>query len=144
MEKSKVEDYYDQMGDYLSRPFFKKDDRKVCFLLGKYYEYLSNKEKTKLKTTSLYTKLPSYLRRLDKDQVYKILDKCNSVVNRLIAKNKGQTETLSNVREQLNDLLSKDNWESSHYELSLAFMMGFTFHVRSEKEDENQEIDNEE
>ncbi|MHA1401682.1 MAG: hypothetical protein ACTSQE_15130 [Candidatus Heimdallarchaeaceae archaeon] len=132
----KVEKYYDAIDEYLSRDFFKKEDRKISFLLGRYYSYLADKEKKELKTTSLYTKLPLYTKRLDREQIYKITDKCNSVVKRLISKNKETSKTARRIREALNELLSKDTWESSYHELSLAFMMGFTFYVESEEKEE--------
>ncbi len=135
----KAEKYYAKIEEYLNRDFFKKTDRKVSFLIGKYYSSLAYKEKKELKTTSLYTKLPVLTKRLDKEQIYKLADKCNSVVKRLISKNKSTSKTEARLWEKLNDLLSKDEWESSHYELSLAFMMGFTFYVESEEENESEE-----
>ncbi|MHA1204185.1 MAG: hypothetical protein ACTSSL_04490 [Candidatus Heimdallarchaeaceae archaeon] len=134
-----AERYYQKIEDYLSRDFFKKEDRKVSFLLGRYYSSLAYKEKNELKTTSLYTKLPVYTKRLDKEQIYKIIDKCNSVVKRLISKHKDTSKTDTRIWEKLNELLSKDKWESSYYELSLAFMMGFTFYVESEEKEELKE-----
>ncbi|UJG44406.1 MAG: hypothetical protein K9W46_04300 [Candidatus Heimdallarchaeum endolithica] len=135
----KAEKYYAKIEEYLNRDFFKKTDRKISFLIGKYYSSLAYKEKKELKTTSLYTKLPVLTKRLDNEQIYKLADKCNSVVKRLISKNKSTSKTEARLWEKLNDLLSKDEWESSHYELSLAFMMGFTFYVESEEENESEE-----
>ena len=137
-----VEKYYEKIEEYLSRDFFKKNDRKIAFLMGRYYSSLAYKEEEILKTKSLYTKLPLLTRRLDKEQIFKIADKCNSVVKRVISKNKDSSRTEARIWEKISDLLSQDEWESSYYELSLAFMMGFTFFVET-KQKENQEIQKE-
>ena len=119
--------------EYLQREFFNKDDRKISFLIGRYYGYLAAKEKTVLRTTSLYTKLPMYTQRLNREQLLKILDKCNSVVKRLISKNKETKQTGTFRRNQISELISKDNWESTYDELSLALMMGFSYFVKIDK-----------
>ncbi|MBN1329960.1 MAG: hypothetical protein JXA54_10850 [Candidatus Heimdallarchaeota archaeon] len=127
------ESYYKEIDDYLSRDFFINNDRKIAFLLGRYYNYLANKEKNILKTQSLYTKLPAYTKRFDKKSIYQLLDKCNSVVKRLISKNKTTSQTAGGIRDKLNELLAYDLWQSNFDELSIAFMMGFTFFVESIK-----------
>ncbi|MHA1222723.1 MAG: hypothetical protein ACTSSG_14845 [Candidatus Heimdallarchaeaceae archaeon] len=129
------EKYYKKMDEYLERPFFKKIDRQLSFLTGNYYNHLAYREKEILKTTNLYTKLPVYTKRLDREQIIKILDKCNNVVKRLISKSKSTSGSSSYLREKIGQLMKEDCWESSNDELSLAFMMGFTFYSPSEKKE---------
>lgn len=137
--------YFKAVEDYLEKDFFNKTDRKVAFLIGRIYSYLANQEKSALKTTSLLTKLPLYTRRLDKVQILKIIGKMDDVVKRLISKSRGEVGTNKTLRQKLYDLLKDDLWESTHQELSLAFMMGFSFYVKSEEEedDENEQMNGE-
>lgn len=125
--------YYKEMEKYVSQDFFSRDDRKISFYLGRYYSQVSYYEKEELKTTSLLTKMPIYTNRLDKQQIIKIMDKCNAVVKRLISKHKSSGKTAATMRGKLNELLAKDCWESNHEELSLAFMMGYTFFVKNDE-----------
>ncbi|MHA1221890.1 MAG: hypothetical protein ACTSP3_01265 [Candidatus Heimdallarchaeaceae archaeon] len=138
-----TDEYYKKIDEYLSRPFFDKVDRKVSFLTGSYYNYLAYLEKEKLKTTNLYTKLPIYTKRLDREQIIKILDKCNNVVKRLISKSKSTSGSSSHLREKIGQLIKENCWESSCEELSLAFMMGFTYYSPSKTKDTEQEEKNE-
>lgn len=131
-EEKQKKDYYERLDDYLDNKFFSEDDRKISFLVGKYYNYMATLEKSILRTTSLYTKLPAYTKRMDRDQLLKVLEKSNNVATRLISKKKDTTSTGSKYREKINKLLSGDIWRSSHVELSLAFMMGFSYYVPSE------------
>jgi len=134
LDTGEIDEYYQKIDRYLNRKFFSNTDRKLCFLLGHYYNYLARKESLILNTNSLYTKLPSYTRRLDREQILKLVDKCNSVVKRLIAKNRSVAKTASHIRRQLHELLMEDQWESSYEELSLAFMMGFSVYLGETEE----------
>lgn len=137
-------DYEEAINEYLKNDFFEKIDRQIGFLVGRLYSYLANQEKSILKTSSLLTKLPLYTRRLNKQQILKVISKCDDVVRRLISKNKSEKSTGRGLRQKLHDLLKEDQWESSFEELSLAFMMGFSFFVKSESETEENEREKEE
>ena len=129
------EDYFEKIDEYLDKPFFKAADRKTVFLLGRYYNYMAYLESSFLKTQSMLTKLPMYTKRIDKDQVIKILSKCNTVASRLISRNKTTKGSGGTLRERLNDLIAEDVWESSNQELELAFMMGFSARLKKEKKE---------
>ncbi|MCG3255976.1 MAG: hypothetical protein KAU62_07820 [Candidatus Heimdallarchaeota archaeon] len=126
-------DYYKIIDDYLEKKFFKEEDRKISFLVGRFYNHMAYLENKVLKTNSLFTKLPSYTKRMDKEQILKVLEKSNYVAFRLISKEKSTASTGVKLRERINKILSEDNWTSSHNELSLAFMMGFSFYVPSDE-----------
>lgn len=137
-EKKKI-DYIEKIDEYLEKKFFREDDRKISCLAGRYYNYMAFLEKSVLKTHSLLTKLPMYTKRMDRDQILKIIEKCNSVANRLISKNKSTSGTGGILREKINEFLAEDIWKSSHHELAIAFMMGFSLYIPINKETKESE-----
>ena len=138
-KEEQINKFYKKIDEHLEKKFFNEDDRKLAFLVGKYCNYMASFEKSILRTSSLYTKLPSYTKRMDREQILRVLEKSNNVATRLISKHKSTASSGAIYREKINFLLSEVNWESSHCELSLAFMMGFSFFVPSEQEQEKGE-----
>lgn len=136
MTKEEGKDYIEKINQYLEQDFFDKNDRRIAFLVGRYYNTMAYKEKEVLRTSSLTTKLPVYTKRLDKEKLIKVIDKCNDVAKRLESKlKKAQSQWL--MRE-IGRLIASDDWSSTYEELSLAFMMGYTFFAKKENKEEEE------
>jgi len=91
-EKEKKDDFWKQKEEeikkYLEGEFFTKEDRKLAFYIGNYYNYSSYLQQKELGTKSLAGNLPNLTRTFDENQFYNILNFCNKVLRSVASKNK--------------------------------------------------------
>ncbi len=136
MEEQKKEPSFDQIqNEFIEREFtyafLQSKDKQIAYLTGMYYRKAVYKQQTVFGTKSLIKRLPITSKKITKDNIIRMLDDCNIVMRKIATKKEANfIVPFSRLRNKIFELLKQiENWESSPYELNIAFQMGYDAYI---------------
>ena len=128
-------DYTKRLKEHIEKEFsfsfLQSRDKQIAYLTGMYYNKAVYRQQSVFGTRSLIKRLPITSKKINKENIIKMLDECNIVMRKIASANKEKPFVpYAQLREQIFDLLKEiDSWDSSPYELNVAFQMGYDSYI---------------